>query len=168
VPDKDSSRKTFSSAAPAIQQAELILKLYELRREAVMRQARGFIGGAFLPVSTEDMVAQVSAGTQESGFILQVYGYWDMVSAFVIHGALAEQLVYDTCQEMYFQYSKIQPYLAGFREQMNLPEFLRSLQAVAEYSEESRARVKVMRENIARIADMRGKAIQDAGGQTSR
>ena len=47
-----------------------------------------------------------------------------MVAAFVSNGALDAQLVYDTCQEMYFQYAKIQPYLAGFREKMHLPEFL--------------------------------------------
>ncbi len=146
-----------SATAQPIQQAELILKLYELRREQVMRQARGFIGGEFLPSSAEDLVAQVSAGSQQSGFILQVYGYWDMVSAFVIHGALAEPLVYDTCQEMYFQYSKIQPYLDGFRAQMNLPEWMRSLQSVAECSERSRARVTLMRENISRIAAARQK-----------
>ncbi|HEX4022631.1 MAG TPA: hypothetical protein VHX63_15910 [Acidobacteriaceae bacterium] len=146
---------TSSSIAQPMQQAELILKLYELRREAVMRQARGFIGGPFLPSSVDDFVAQVSAGNQQSGFILQVYGYWDMVSAFVIHGALTEPLVYDTCQEMYFQYSKIQPYLAGFREKMNLPEFLRSLEAVVEGSEAGRARVQTMRQNIHTIAEIR-------------
>jgi hypothetical protein len=88
------------SISQPLQQAELILKLYELRREAVMRQARDFIGGAFLPSSVDDFVAQASNGDQQSHFILQVYGYWDMVSAFVIHGGLSEQLVYDTCQEM--------------------------------------------------------------------
>lgn len=144
-----------SATSQPIQQAELILRLYELRRESVMRQARSFIGGAFLPSSVEDLVFQVSAGDQRSGFILQVYGYWDMVSAFVVHGALAEQLVYDTCQEMYFQYSKIQPYLNGFREKMNLPEWMRSLQSVAEYSEHSRARLKLMRENVDRVAAAR-------------
>jgi hypothetical protein len=144
-----------SSTTQPIQQAELLLKLYELRRETVMRQARGFIGGDFLPSSVDDLVAQVSAGDQHTGFILQVYGYWDMVSAFVIHGALSEQLVYDTCQEMYFQYSKIQPYLDGFRQRMNLPEWIRSLQSVAECSKQSRARVKVMRENVARMAASR-------------
>ena len=144
-----------SSTAQPIAQAELILKLYEVRREPVMRQARGFIGGEFLPVSADDLVAQVSAGDQRSGFILQVYGYWDMVSAFVVHGALSEPMVYDTCQEMYFQYSKIQPYLAGFREKMNLPEWMRSLQSVAECSEHSRARVKLMRGNMDRIVAVR-------------
>ena len=144
-----------STAAPTIQQAELILKLYEIRREPVMRQARGFIGGAFLPQSTDDFIAQVSAGNEQSAFILQVYGYWDMLSAFVLHGALTEPLVYDTCQEMYFQYSKIQPYLNEFRERMNLPEFLRSVEAVAEGSEAGRNRIHTMRQNIQRIAEIR-------------
>jgi hypothetical protein len=144
-----------SATAQPIQQAELILKLYELRREEVMRKARGFIGGEFLPSSADDLVAQVSAGNERSGFILQVYGYWDMVAAFVIHGALSEQLVYDTCQEMYFQYSKIRPCLEGFREKMNLPEWMKNLQSVAEATEQSRTRVKLMRENIAHIAAAR-------------
>lgn len=148
---------TSSTIPPPIQQAELILKLYELRRETVMRQARGFIGGPFLPRSADDLVAQVSAGNQQSAFILQVYGYWDMLSAFVLHGALTEPLVYDTCQEMYFQYSKIQPYLGAFREKMNLPEFLRSLEAVAEGSEAGRNRIRTMRENTIRIAEIRAK-----------
>lgn len=145
----------IACTAQPMQQAELLLKLYELRREAVMRQARGFIGGGFLPLSADELVAQVSAGDQQSGFVLQVYGYWDMVSAFVVHGALSEPMVYDTCQEMYFQYSKIQPYLEGFRQKMNLPEWMRSLESVAEGSEQSRARVKVMRENVTRIAALR-------------
>ena len=146
---------TSGAITQPIQQAELILKLYELRREPVMRQARSFIGGPFSPCSADDLVAQVSAGNEQSAFILQVYGYWDMLSAFVLHGALAESLVYDTCQEMYFQYSKIQPYLGAFREKMNLPEFLSSLEAVTEGSEAGRRRIRTMRQNITRIAEIR-------------
>jgi len=64
--------------------------------------------------------------------MLQVYGYWDMGSAFVLDGPLSEQLVYDTCQEMYFQYAKIQPYLAEFRRLMNLPEWMRGIERLVE------------------------------------
>jgi hypothetical protein len=138
-----------------IQEAELVIKLYELRREAVMRQARSFVGGEFMPKSVDDFVKQVSAGTRESGFILQVYGYWDMVSAFVIHGTLKERLVYDTCQEMYFQYAKIQPFLPGFREQMKLPEFLENLQSVVEGSKHGRNRIANMRQNLERMSELR-------------
>ena len=135
-----------------IRQAELILKLYELRRETVMREARSYIGGKFLPKSAEELFDIVMAGTRESGFVLQVYGYWDMVAAFVSNGALDAQLVYDTCQEMYFQYAKIQPYLAAFREKMNLPEFLISIERLIDGSEAGRRRLDVMRRNLSVIA----------------
>lgn len=140
----------------AIKQAELILKLYELRREAVMRSARSYIGSEFMPGSVDDFVGLVAAGNQQTGYILQVYGYWDMVASFVVHGALEAGLVYDTCQEMYFQYAKIQPYLQGFRQKMNLPEFMRSIEAVVECSEEGRSRLADMRKNLDEIATSRG------------
>ena len=82
----------------------------------------------------------VKEGGKQSGHVLQVYGYWDMVAAFVVHGALDESLIFDTCQEMYFQFEKIQPYLAGFREKMNLPEFLKSIESVVAYAQERRTR----------------------------
>ena len=51
------------------------------------------MGGKFAPKSAEEMVAIVRAGTPESGYVLQVYGYSDMGSAFVLDGPLSEQLV---------------------------------------------------------------------------
>jgi hypothetical protein len=141
-----------------IRQAELILKLYELRRETVMREARSYVGGKFMPQSANEFVELVTAGSRNSGFILQVYGYWDMVAAFVSSGALDAGLVYDTCQEMYFQYAKIQPYLAEFRKKMNLPEFLISIECVVEGSDAGRRRLQTMRKNLSVMAEVRGDA----------
>jgi hypothetical protein len=132
-------------------QAELILRLYELRRETVMREARSFVGGSFLPQSDDELVAIVTKGGKETGFVLQVYGYWDMVCAFVLHGMLSEPLVYDTCQEMYFQFAKIHPYLKGFRQKINLPEWMQSLEKVAAGSPRGRKRLAVMRANLEQI-----------------
>ena len=132
-------------------QAELILRLYELRRETVMREARTFVGGSFLPQSDDELVAIVTKGGRETGFVLQVYGYWDMVCAFVLHGMLSEPLVYDTCQEMYFQFAKIHPYLKGFRQKINLPEWMQSLEKVAAGSPRGRKRLAVMRANLEQI-----------------
>jgi hypothetical protein len=124
----------------ALKQAELILKLYEIRRETALRTARDYVGGEFQPKSVDEFVSLVKDGGKPSGHILQVYGYWDMVAAFVVHGALDESLIFDTCQEMYFQFEKIQPYLAGFRQKMNLPEFLKSMEAVVAAAQERRTR----------------------------
>jgi hypothetical protein len=126
------------------EQAELILRLYELRRETVMREARSFVGGAFAPKTADELVEIVRKGGKETGFVLQVYGYWDMVCAFVVHGMLNEGLVYDTCQEMYFQYAKIQPYVKGFREKMNLPEWMQNIEKVVEGSAKGRRRIAEM------------------------
>lgn len=139
----------------AIRQAELILKLYDLRRESVMREARSYIGGEFLPTSAEELLHIVTAGGKHGAFVLQVYGYWDMVAAFVHNGALTAKLVHDTCQEMYFQYAKIQPYLAEFRQKMNLPEWMISIEQLIEGSEPSRARLATMMKNLAAIAHSR-------------
>ena len=135
----------------ALKQAELILKLYEIRRETALRAARDYVGGEFMPKSVDEFVSLVKDGGKPSGHILQVYGYWDMVAAFVLSGALTEPLVYRTCQEMYFQYAKIQPHLAEFRRQMNLPEFMQNIQTVVEGSEQGRKRLADMRSNMEAI-----------------
>ena len=68
------------------------------------RSARRVImWGEFMPKSVDEFVSLVKDGGKPSGHILQVYGYWDMVAAFVVHGALDKALISDTCQEMYFQ-----------------------------------------------------------------
>ncbi len=149
-----------ATSCNSIQQAELILKLYELRRETVMREARSYVGGEFMPASASEFVEIVSAGGKLTGFILQVYGYWDMVAAFVRHGALDAGLVYDTCQEMYFQYAKVQPYLAEFRDKMNMPEFLISVERLVEGSEAGRDRLSAMRKNLVAMANVRAQAKQ--------
>lgn len=148
-------RKKSATTANAIRQAELILKLYELRRETVMREARSYVGGEFMPASASEFIQIVSAGNRNSSFVLQVYGYWQMVAAFVKSGALDAELLYDTCPEMYFQYAKVQPYLAQFRREMDLPEFLINVEQLVEGSRTGRDRLETMQKNLAAIADAR-------------
>ena len=129
---------------PVIAQAELLLHLYELRRETVMRQARSYVGGQFQPRSAEEFIDAIRKGDQHTSYILQVFGYWDMLCAFVLHGALTDGLVYDTCQEMYFQWAKIQPYIKTFRRELNLPEWMRSIEKVVNGSLKGRRRIAAM------------------------
>jgi hypothetical protein len=134
------------------QDAELILKLYDLRREPVMREARNFVFG-FAPQSVEDLVAMTNAfGTKENAFVRQVYGYWEMVAALVVHGTLNALLVYDACPEMYFTYAKIQPFVEGFRQKTGNPDFLVNLQKVVEGSAEGRERVTRLQKRQAEMA----------------
>jgi hypothetical protein len=89
-----------------------------------------------------------------------------MVAAFVRSGALDAGLVYNTCTEMYFQYAKIQPYLAEFREKMNLPEWLISVERVIEGTKAGRERLLVMKKNLAAIVEARARAAA-AGAEAS-
>ena len=120
-----------------------------------MREARSCVGGAFSPKSADDLIATITKGGTECGFVLQVYGYWDMVCAFVLHGMLSEPLLYDTCQEMYFQFAKIHPYLKAFRQQINLPEWMQSPEKVATGSSRGRKRLVIMRANLDQIAQLK-------------
>jgi hypothetical protein len=141
-----------------IQQAELLLHLYELRRETVMRQARSFVGGAqFNPQSAAESIDSIRKGDQQTSYILQVFGYWDMVCAFVLHGALTEGLVRDTCQEMYFQWAKIQPYVKTFRRELNLPEWMQSIEKVVDGSPKGRRRIAAMQASAKAFADRASK-----------
>jgi hypothetical protein len=135
--------------------AELILKLYELRREAVMREARAFVAGQFNPRSVDELLKFIVTNNQESAYVRQVYGYWDMVAALVVHGAWNKALCLDTCHEMYMVYAKIEPFIAQMRERLGQPEFLKNVEKLVEASPEAQERVARIREVSARIADMR-------------
>ena len=138
----------MSDSQPTHHDAELILKLYDLRREPVMREARAYY--ASLPPTEENFLKVVAnPASKESSYVRQVVGYWEMAAAFVNHGTLNDALAFDTLQEMYFVYAKIKPFLAMLREKTNSPDFLVNMQRYAEGTEESRARVARVQARIA-------------------
>lgn len=92
--------------------AELILKLYDLRREAVMRQARSFLF-SFAPQTIDEVMAIVADfSIQENAYVRQVVGYWEMAASLVLRGALNEDLATDNFAEMFFVYARLEPFLA--------------------------------------------------------
>ena len=81
------------SKKPTAADAQLILQLYDLRREAEMRKARNWWVTGFWPQSADDFMKIAWAmGTQENNWLRQVGGYWSMAAAFVLQGALNEDL----------------------------------------------------------------------------
>ena len=88
-------------AAPA--DAEIILRLYELRTETVMRQARAWITGEFWPETVEEFFA-VSGNPADphNAWFRQVITYWEMASAMVLHGAVSAELFVDCNAEGFF------------------------------------------------------------------
>jgi hypothetical protein len=131
--------------------AELIMKLYDLRREAEMRKARNWFTTEFWPQSAEEFIKVVNTfGSQENTWVRQVGGYWDMATSFVLQGALNEELFLQPgCSgEMFFIFAKVYPYLKEFREQTNNPDAFANIEKVATGSKLARKRLERVSKNV--------------------
>jgi hypothetical protein len=129
--------------------AELILKLYELRREEVMREARNWFF-AFNPESFEDI--QRAFTGEQSAYLRMVTTYWDMACSFVNHGAIDAEMFNDANAEQVFVFAKFQPFLEQIRANSSNPDAFRHLeQAVTAMpqAEERLARARAMSKAIA-------------------
>src|SRR4051794_7645898 len=104
--------------------AELILKLYELRREEVMRKARTWYFG-FHPESIEEIAT--AARGEYSGFFRMVTSYWDMACSLVNHGAIDEEMFNDANGEHVLVYAKLQPFIEQLRAATN-PNYMQHLE----------------------------------------
>ena len=140
--------------------ADLILKLYDLRREAVMREARNWLF-TFNPTGIQD-VMEVMMG-EHSGHFRMVVSYWDMACAMVVNGAIDEELFNQTNGEHLFFYKKLEPVLQDIRAMFDNPEFLKSLETVVKRMPNIEARIASMRERMAKFAEMRAAKAQAAG-----
>jgi hypothetical protein len=138
----------MSETQATFHDAELILKLYDLRREPVMRDARAYY--ASIPPHEESFLKVVAnPASKENSYVRQVLGYWEMAASFVVHGVLNAHLAFDSLQEMYFVYAKIKPFLQKLREMTNSPDFLINMEKLAEGTEETRARTARVQARIA-------------------
>jgi len=137
--------------------AKLILKLYDLRREPVMRKARDFVN-QFFPQSADEFLRLAQAwGSDENAYVRQVVSYWDMAASLVLRGALHEELFLDSAGEMVFTFAKIHPFLAEIRERMGVTEFLRNIETLLNRSVSGRAKLKATLERVRVISEMRKK-----------
>jgi hypothetical protein len=135
--------------------AELILKLYDLRREPVMREARASLV-AFSPKSLDDVLALVNAfGTKEQAYFRQVAGYWEMAASLVNRGALNRELALDNFQEMFFMYAKMAPYVEEYRQKMGQPGAFKQIQQLVDSSEETKQRLADMQKMQGEMAKRR-------------
>jgi hypothetical protein len=131
--------------------AQLILKLYDLRREAEMRKARSWFTAEFWPQSAADFLKVANAfPSQENAWMRQVGGYWDMASSLVLHGALNEELFLQPgfSGEMFFIFAKIHPFLKEIREKMNNPDAFANIEKVATGSKTARKRLERVSKNV--------------------
>lgn len=132
-------------ATPA--DAEIILKLYELRTEPVMREARAWMTGEFWPATAEDFFAVASnPADPHNPWFRQVTTYWEMAAALVLHGAVSADLFVDCNGEGFFLLAKFAHILDGIRERM--PTFLSKTSEVVSRFAAASARYEAVLKSI--------------------
>ncbi|HYP26753.1 MAG TPA: hypothetical protein VE262_08550 [Blastocatellia bacterium] len=102
--------------------ANLILRLYEIRREETMRKAREWFIADFHPESSKDVLGTLMG--EHSADFRMVVSYWDMAAALVNHGAIDEQMFNDMNTEHVAVYAKLEPFIAEFRAMPGAPPYL--------------------------------------------
>ena len=135
--------------------ANLILKLYELRREETMRKGRDWFA-RFSPESGQDIMNAVMG--ENSAYYRMVTTYWEMAASFVNNDAIDERMFNDANGEHVFVFAKIQPFLAEIRQMFNAPEALAQLEQLVMRMPDAEKRLEAMRERSKRIAAMRAEA----------
>jgi hypothetical protein len=140
--------------------AELILKLYELRRESVMREARNWFF-TFNPESIEDI--QRAGMGEHSAYYRMVTSYWDMACSFVNHGAIDPEMFYDANGEHVVVFAKIQPFLEQLRATVS-PVYMQHMEKVVMAMPNIEERMTRTREMIRRMAQARADASNEQAG----
>ena len=130
------------------QDADLILKLYDLRREAVMRDARNWFF-TFNPTSAQDYMNAMFS--EQGGYLRMVVSYWDMACSLVSNGAIDEQMFNDANGEHFFVFAKIEPILEDLRKSINAPEAFKNFEALVRRVPDSEAKLTAIRERIKMI-----------------
>ncbi len=104
--------------------AELVLKLYELRREPVMRASRDAINGKFFPETWEDFIAITKPEHPHNAAFRQTASYWEMVYGMAHHEIVAAEYLVENSGEGMFLFSKVLPFLKRFREEASSHAFV--------------------------------------------
>jgi hypothetical protein len=137
---------------PTYEDAQLVLKLYELRREEKLRAAREWFVGKFFPRSAADLETLYSLPGVENTYFRMVTSYWDMVASFVARGVLNADLLIDSAGEMLLVWAKLESHLPEIRGKVVSPTFLSNLEKLFESSAYARERLVVARLTVARLA----------------
>jgi hypothetical protein len=132
------------------EEAGLILRLYELRREETMRKARDWFFRDFNPESLADF--NNAMFSEHSGHLRMVVTYWDMAAALVNDGAIRMELFNDCNGEHISVFAKIEPLLGEIRSTF-VPQFAANLEKLVDATPNGRARTAATRERMKAIRE---------------
>lgn len=142
--------------------ANLILKLYNLRRETVMREARNWFF-TFNPTSIQDFMDTLMS--EHSGHYRMVVSYWDMAASMVNLGAIDEELFNASGGELVFVYAKIAKFIPELRTLFGAPELLQNMETLVKRIPNIDEKIAQMNERMKKFAAIR--AEKEKGKQTA-
>ena len=141
------------------QDADLIIKLYELRRDETMRKARNYFTFEFFPKSLDDVkeiLINIQEYPEQNAYFRQVTSYWEMVAAMVNHGSIDQALFFDTNGEYFVVWAKLSDFVEDLRATFG-PQFLVNLEKLIAAHPDGAGRVKAMKERFNAIGAQRAR-----------
>jgi hypothetical protein len=114
------------------QDAELIMKLYDMRREERLRAARAWFFGNVNVKTVAQVMEQYPPGTDHNAYFRMVLGYWDMAASFVVRGIVHEELFFENSNELVACWERSKGFIEDVRKQRNNPLFFRNLEKASQ------------------------------------
>ncbi len=118
------------TSQPTYDDANLILRLYEMRRDERMREARAWFTAQFRPGKWEDLATLAPPGSPENASYRMVISYWDMVASFIVSGVLNKELFFQSGRELVLVFERLRVVLPGIRTAYKDPSYLSNLERV--------------------------------------
>lgn len=117
--------------SPTHDDANLILKLYEMRREEKLRQARGWFAKSFKATTMEEFNTLCPQGSETHSYYLMVTSYWEMVASFIEAGVLNRELFFESGLELLYVWERMRDIVPEYRRATKNPFFYKNLESVA-------------------------------------
>jgi len=121
---------------PTHEQAQLHLQVYDLRREARLRQARDWFQANYHADTLEEAMRIAAPGTEGGTFLGMVIGYWEQACALLNYGLLHDELFFETSGEVFVVWEQLKPVVPQFRQAFHDPNLLSNIEQVAKRFEE--------------------------------
>lgn len=149
-----SPRGPMIKDAPDHHDADLVLRLYDLRREASLREARRFITSEFWPASADELVAITRQDHPGHTAMRQVAGYYEMAYGLARHGIVNPDYLAEYTGEGLFVLAKVQPWLAELRA-ASFPTAFRNAEWLATHCDTGREIFDLFRQRVAKALPAR-------------
>ncbi len=111
--------------------AELLLRLYDLRREEKLRRAREWFGRSFRAQNAEEFEKACPPGSEENAYFRMVISYWEMAASIVNHGLIQEQFFFENSPELWFTFERSKAAVGAMRERQKNPHIFENLEKLA-------------------------------------